>query len=378
MESAKSMIHYAGALIGQEERDAINEAIGDGFNWVFAQKGLEYESKLAEMAGCKYAVATNSGTSALLLTMLALDIPPKSRIAIPATCFLTAVSAIVYAGHVPVIVDSDLTTFNIDLDSLDQAVIDYDIRVGLVPLIAGNVPDIEELRNLLDILILDNCDGFSGTYKGKYVESYADATAISSHAAHVFNTGEGGALITNDPVQASRARCMRDWGRSGGTGKEYQLGDISYPDRYIYHELGLNLKMMELQAAMGSVQLTRLEGFKQKRLRNFEILSKGIARSDSLITVEVIPNAVPTWFAFPIWCDNRKRVENLMKEHNIETRRVFLGNLVRQPVINKFEHLKVDSYCGADSIMEHGLLLPLSPRYGEDVYEHIADLLSKV
>ena len=365
------MIHYGGAIIGDEELHAIIQAIGDGTNWVFAKKGLEYESKLAGIAGVKHAIATNSGSSALLLTMIGLNLPPKTPVIVPATNFPTALSAIHYAGHIPVVVDSDPLTFNVDLAKFESAAERY--QVALIPLIAGNVPNLERLKAAVDILILDNCDGFGSTYKGKPVETYARATCISSHAAHIFNTGEGGAVLTDDSDLAETVNTLRNWGRSGEEGHTWLSGQY-YPNRYVYHHLGFNFKMLELQAAMGIVQLGRLAKFIGLRQENFDALAGGI-RETCVRPVDVRPRAQPAWFAMPALCPKRSGLEGLLDHHEIEHRRVFLGNLLRQPIFKKFEMKTDGTHEGADLIMQNGILLPVSPRYPVDTYHFIAKLI---
>src|SRR3989344_595612 len=246
----KDRIHYGGAVITNKEISALLATINEngGFNWTVGKKGSEFEKALAKYTGHKHVIFTNSGSSGLLLSLLALDLPKNSLVVLPAKTFPTAFSSVIYAGYKPLVVDSKVETFNIDEKELEKAFRKHpNIKAVIAVNIAGNIPNLVAIRKLTkkyeSKLILDNCDGFGGVYDNKPVESLADIAVTSFHAAHIITTGEGG-----DDAPTQLAGLPSD-----------------YPRRYSYPVLGFNLKPLELQAAVGLVQLKKLEIFKKIR-----------------------------------------------------------------------------------------------------------------
>ncbi len=373
-------VHYGGAVIGNEEIDALLATINKngGFNWTVGEKGTEFEKALAAYTKQKHAIFTNSGSSALLLGLLALHLPKGSLVALPATTFPTAFSSIIYSGYKPLVVDSKLETFNIDEKELAKAFKKFPkIKAVIAVNIAGNIPNLAGIRKITNKygakLILDNCDGFGGKYKGKPVESFADVVATSFHAAHIITTGEGGGVFTSDPGVALRARQYRDWGREGGDDESTGLKGLpkDYPTRYSYPVLGFNLKPLELQAAVGLVQLKKLEKFKGIRTANFKNLHKIFAKYPSLFKpMDVEVGADPCWFSFPVLLHGVSRASFVahLAKNNIETRPIFAGNILRHP-IGKSESL---GECpNADGILHKGVFIGLSPRTTPDMVKFI-------
>ncbi len=380
----KSRIRYGGAVITNQEIKALLETIvaSGGFNWTIGQKGEEFEKILSDYTRQKYTILTNSGSSALLIGLLALHLPKGSRIVLPATTFPTAYSSIIYAGHKPLVIDSKTETFNIDEKELEKAFEKYDnIKAVIAVNIAGNIPNLKKIRGITKNhnakLILDNCDGFGGCYNNKSVESLADVAATSFHAAHIITMGEGGAVFTSDPEVANRARQYRDWGREGGDDKPTELKDLpaDYPKRYSYPVLGLNLKPLELQAAVGIVQFKKLEKFKAMRSRNFRLLNKIFSKyPDHFKVMKLESGAEPCWFSFPILVTGmpRKTLVDTLEKNNIETRPIFSGNILRHP-IGKCESL--GNCSNADEILKKGVFIGLSPRTTPDMIRFVGKVI---
>lgn len=376
----KDRIHYGGAVITNKEIEALLETINKngGFNWTVGQKGSEFEKALANYTAHKHAIFTNSGSSALLLSMLALDLPKGSLVALPATTFPTALGSIIYAGHKPLVVDSKLETFNIDEEELEKAFKKFPNTKAVIAVnIAGNIPNLTAIRKISNQygakLILDNCDGFGGVYNKKPVESFADVAATSFHAAHIITTGEGGAVFTSDPKVANRARQYRDWGREGGDDVPTQLAGLpaDYPKRYSYPVLGFNLKPLELQAAVGLVQLKKLKGFREIRTSNFKQLHQIFSKyPDWFSPMQTEKGAAPCWFSFPIFIHGvtRSALVSHFSKNNIETRPIFAGNILRHP-IGKAKSL--GACPNADEILKRGLFIGLSPRTTPDMIKFI-------
>lgn len=376
----KDRVHYGGAVITNEEINALLATINKngGFNWTVGEKGTEFEKALSDYTGHKYTVFTNSGSSALLLSLSALNLPKGSLVVLPATTFPTAFSSIIYAGHKPLVIDSKIETFNIDEKELEKAFKKFsNIKAVIAVNIAGNIPNLASILKITRKhgakLILDNCDGFGGVYNKKPVESFADVAATSFHAAHIITTGEGGAVFTSDPEIANRARQFRDWGREGADDSPTELSGLpaDYPKRYSYSVLGFNLKPLELQAAVGLVQLKKLDKFKKIRTGNFKQLHKIFSKYPSMFTpVKAEEDADPCWFSFPIFIHGvpKSALVNHLSKNNIETRPIFAGNILRHP-IGKSKSLSVCQ--NADEILEKGLFMGLSPRTTPDMIKFI-------
>ncbi len=376
----KDKVHYGGAVITNEEINALLATINKngGFNWTVGQKGSEFEKALSDYTGHKQVIFTNSGSSALLLSLLALNLSKGSLVILPATTFPTAFSSIIYEGYKPLVVDSKIETFNIDEKELEKVFKKFPQAKAVIAVnIAGNIPNLTSIKKITKRygakLILDNCDGFGGKYNGKPVESLADIAATSFHAAHIITTGEGGAVFTSDPDTATRARQYRDWGREDGDDAPTELPGLpsDYPKRYSYPVLGFNLKPLELQAAVGLVQLKKLEKFKRIRANNYKQLHKIFSKYPHLFNpVRAEVNADPCWFSFPIFIHGiaKSALVGHFSKNNIETRPIFAGNILRHP-IGKAESL--GSCPNADEIMKRGLFIGLSPRTTPDMIKFV-------
>ena len=377
----KDRVHYGGAVITNEEINALLATINNngGFNWTVGQKGSEFEKALADYTNHKHVVFTNSGSSALLLGLLALNLPKGSLVALPATTFPTAFSSIIYAGYEPLVVDSKIETFNIDEKELEKAFKKFpQIKAVIAVNIAGNIPNLSAIRKLTKKysakLILDNCDGFGGIYDNKPVESLADVAATSFHAAHIITTGEGGAVFTSDSGIANRARQYRDWGREGGDDAPTQLAGLpsDYPKRYSYPVLGFNLKPLELQAAVGLVQLKKLDKFKKIRTRNFKELHKIFSKHPKLFRpVQSEELANPCWFSFPIFIHGvaKSKLVSHFAKNNIETRPIFAGNILSHPIGNKAK--SIGACPNSSEVLKKGLFIGLSPRTTPDMIKFV-------
>lgn len=382
-------VHYGGAFIGEAEIKSLLDSVTEngGFTWTIGKRGTQLEKELAVLAGHKSAVLTNSGSSALLLALLGLDLPKGSAVALPATCFPTALSAIKYAGHDPVIVDSDVPTFNMSYNSLVSLLYGFEkgkrkLAAVVLVAIAGNVPDMEAYRKLARKhgfkLILDNCDGFGGTFKGKPIESYADIACTSFHAAHIISMGEGGAVFTSDSSVERRVRQYRDWGREDGSDLPTTIEALpaGYPRRYSYPVLGFNLKPLELQAAVGLVQLKKLSKFKKMRAQNYKRLREIFSKYPScFINVGVVTGAEPCWFSFPLLVLTPERKEGVrefskfLESKNIETRPIFAGNIKKHTIGKNLYSMK--DLQGADDILNYGMFIGLSPRTTPEMLDWI-------
>lgn len=366
----KTRIKYGGAVIDKQELRAIQKVLDRNW-WTLDEEGKMFERELARKSGVQYSLFTNSGSSALLLAISALNLPEKSEIIIPAVNFPTIVSAALLNKLIPVFVDVDLSNLCIDLEKAKKAISKKTRAIAIVN-IAGNTPDVESLKQFKEmglITILDNCDGYGTTYNKKPIESYFDISATSFHAAHIITTGEGGALFTNNREYIKRAQSLREWGRADDSdtvkiAKEFGLPK-DYPGRYTYITQGYNLKPIELQAAMGRVQLKKLERIKKIRHENYTYLAKGIKSMSLPLTISVSPSkSYVSWFAFSVTLQKpglRSKLREFLEKRNIETRVIFAGNIIKQPAYKKSLHRVSGSLKNADIVLNDSFFVSTHP-----------------
>ena len=376
-------IEYGGALIGQEERDAIFNVIDSqgGKRWTIGPESIAFEKELAEKTGVKRAVVVNSGSSALLLAIAGLKLPKGSKVIIPAVNFPTAFNAILQNGLVPLIVDVDLETLNLNLDEVDRLARYSEAKAVIAVNIAGNPVDMVALRSVVgpDVkIVLDDCDGYGTTIGGKFVETMADVSCVSFHAAHIITMGEGGAVLTDNEEIADTVLKMREWGRASGTDKIYNYPGFpdDYKERYVYEEIGYNLKPLELQCAMGRVQLRRLDRFKEARRLNHQKMDDIFKKYPVFGRVTNIGE--PCWFSFPLMCRGIKRGEvmRILEENNIECRTIFSGNIVRHPAYKDTEWVGGPEFPNADKVMAQGMFLSVHPSITDEMIAFIDEVLS--
>ncbi|MCP9463759.1 MAG: lipopolysaccharide biosynthesis protein RfbH [Nitrospira sp.] len=354
-----SPVPASGKVIGAPELQNAVEAALDG--WLTAGRfNDQFEDRLATVMGVKYALTTNSGSSANLLALSALTSPewgeralrPGDEIITVATGFPTTVNPILLLGAVPVFVDVSVPTYNVDVAQLEQAVSEKTKAIVLAHTL-GNPFDVARVMRVARQyglwVIEDCCDALGSTYEGKPVGTFGDIGTLSFYPAHHITTGEGGAVVTNNTKLKRILESFRDWGRDcycppgrdNTCGRRYcwQWGELpkGYDHKYIYTHAGYNLKMTDFQAAVGLAQLERLPDFIKIRKRNFHYLKEGLADlQEWLMLPEATPRSDPSWFGFPIMLRpgapiTRGELLESLDRHRIGSRLLFGGNLTRQP-----------------------------------------------
>ena len=356
----KSRVNYAGRVFDEREMTTLMDSVLD-FWLTYGDYSRQFEKKFAEYLGTRWALLVNSGSSANLLAFMALTSPQLGRkqvvrgdeVITIAAAFPTTVSPIIQYGAVPVFVDVDCETFNIDTTQLEGALSNR-TKAVMVAHTLGNPFDLQSVKTFCDKhnlwLIEDNCDALGSTYQGKKTGTWGDIGTSSFYPAHHITMGEGGAVYTNDPLLKKIMLSLRDWGRDCWceSGKDNTCGQrfaqqhgtlpFGYDHKYVYSHFGYNLKASDMQAAVGSVQLEKLPGFIKKRKENFTLLLNGLA---DLNDVFILPKATigsePSWFGFLLTlCDGvnftRNQIVEYLENKNIQTRNLFGGNIVRHPM----------------------------------------------
>lgn len=379
----KTRVLYGGVVFGKEERQAIDEILDKNW-WGLSEQGKLFEKELAETQRVKRAILANSGSSALDLGIRALNLPKGSEVIVPACTFPTPIASLINYGLKPVVVDIEIGDYFLSPKSFEKSISERTSAI-LIVYVAGLVGNLDEIlsiakKNKLKV-IEDNCDGFGGTWKGKMLGSFSEFSTISTHAAHIISTGEGGAVLTDNSELADRVLSIRDWGRIlDFEDRKKGLGDFPADyRRYIYSQLGSNLKPLELQAAMGRIQLRKLQKFKKKRRRNSEVLRKILSEyEDRIVLPTSNPDADICWYTFPLTLrrGSRKKVLEALDKANIEWRPILAGNIARQPAF--IDHVVVrDKLDNADQLLNQSFWVSVHPIHSIEVMEFVANTIKK-
>jgi len=377
-------LRYGGALIGKAEVNAIIKSVNKSRktgNWQTASEARKMEEESAKFLGMKYGVITNSGSSAGLLALAALEFPKGSEVIISAVTFPTIFNIIFQCNLVPVVVDAKVGTYNFDVDEVEQAIIKSKGRVKCIIAVhaVGNPCDMPRLmkvaRKYNVKVIEDNCDGWGSRIGDKSVGSFGDISITSFHAAHIVSMGVGGGVFTNDSKLANAVRQYRDWGRQFETNKPHKVKTLpkDYNPRFVYDKIGYNFQILELQAAMGRVQLRKSNKIKRLRQKNFNYLYRGLAGIGDLIRPQWSPNADICWFAFPLSCgfDNRKTLVPYLEKHGIETRSMFSGNITKHPAYKDSKYRIHGILRESDWILKHSFWITCHPRLKKSDLDYI-------
>lgn len=373
----KYRVPYGGALIGKEEKNAIIRVVNRNW-WPVAEEASKMEAEAAKFLGVKYGILANSGSSAGLLALSALELPRGSEVIIPAVTFPTIFNTIPQCGLTPVVVDSKIGTYNLDPDELEKAITKKTKAIIVVHAVGNpcDMPAIMKIAKKHKIYVIeDNCDGWGGTIGDTKVGAFGHISFTSFHAAHIVAMGQGGGVFTNDKEIARKVRMYRDWGRQSDIPRRTNKGKwINLPDdydmRFIYEKVGYNLGPLELQAAMGRVQLKRTAKIKALRKANFHYLYNKLIKFPDLVMPTWVAGADPSWFSFPLSTHgDRGPLVKHLEARGIETRSMFAGNILKHPA---YENMKIKSYANeANWILEHSFWIGVHPRMTQADREYV-------
>lgn len=395
----KTRINYAGRIY--DEKEIIRLVDSSLEFWLTAGRyAKQFEEGLANFLGIKYCLLTNSGSSANLLAVSALTssklvdkrLKFGDEVITTACGFPTTLNPIIQNNLVPVFVDIDLRTYNIQVDQIEKAITNK-TKAIFVPHTLGNPLELDKIIKLVkeyDLwFIEDNCDALGSKYRGRYTGSFGHISTCSFYPAHHITMGEGGAVLTDDPLLKKIIASFRDWGRDcwcdpgcDDTCKkrfDWQLGELpaGYDHKYIYSHIGYNLKVTDMQAAIGVEQLKKLPGFIERRRENFKQLYKGLGRFDNyfmLPTEEA--NSEPSWFGFPLFVRenapfNREKIVEYLESSKVATRMLFGGNLLKQPAYNEIKFRSPEPLKNTDAVMNRLFWIGVYPGLGWAEIEYI-------
>ena len=364
---------------GEEEIKAVEQCLRDGWLAGFGPRSIEFEKKIAKEFGKKYGVFVNSGSSACLLALAALNLPKGSKVITPALTFSTTLAPIIQLGYRPVFVDSDLTSYVPNVADIIAAVKGYSkVSAIMIPNLIGNKPDWKLLKKELkkigrsDIHIIeDSADTVSYTKE-------SDVSTTSFYASHVITAGGmGGMVMFNDKEQVKRALQYRDWGRIGDNSENmderfaHDVDGIPYDYKFLYGVLGYNMKCSEMSAAFGLVQLERFQTFKQKRRDNVERYLENLKDIKEIILPD--DSIKPNWLAIPLQTERRLELLTFLEENNIQTRVTFAGNVTRHPVYREY----LQDFKNADKVMKDGFLLGAHHGMDLDDVDYVCDKIKE-
>jgi len=360
---------------GEEEIKAVEESLRSGWLGGQGPKSVEFEKAIAERFGKKYGVFVNSGSSACLLAIAALDLPKGCKIITPACTFATTLAPIIQLGFKPVFVDVGLTDYVADIDQVIDA-ITTDVKAIMLPNLIGNKPDWKKLKQELKLLgrediflIEDSADTITETLE-------TDVATTSFYASHVITAGGvGGMVMYNDPAHVTKCLQYRDWGRLGNDSEilddrfNHSVDGIPYDHKFLYSVLGYHMKACEMNAAFGLVQLDRFKKFSQIRRNNFERYLENLKDVKELVLPD--DSIKPNWLAIPLQTKRRFELLTFLEDNNIQTRVTFAGNVTRHPVYREY----LQEFKNSDMIMKNGFLL--GAHHGMTI-EHVDYVCDKI
>lgn len=367
-------VPISGQVTGQTEADnvmqvAVSQHYGGGC-WTD-----RFEREFARFMGARHAILCNSGSSANLLALSAIELPKGSKVLTSAVNFPTTVNAIIQRGFVPVFVDADPRTLN----AVNVDIAPGDIRAIVMAHTLGNPIDLTHYASYRLPIIEDCCDAIGSIINGRMVGRVGIMATASFYPAHHMTMGEGGAVLTDSPKLKRILESFRDWGRDCwcAPGEDNVCGtrfDNDYDHKYTYSRIGYNLKVSDFQAAVGVAQLARLSGFVEKRRENYSYLRAHL-EGLPIQLVEATPDSCPSWFGFPFLTPERNKLARFLDEKGIGNRPIMGGNLLRQPAYRSIEHHVIGNLDGANKIHEQGLWIGCFPGLNQDHLDYTIETM---
>lgn len=406
-EAGKTAIPFAGRIFDEEELVTLVDSSLD-FWLTTGRYAEEFEAKFAEVMGHKSCMLVNSGSSANLIALSTLTSPllkgnrlkNGDEVLTVAAGFPTTVNPIIQNGLIPVFVDVEVDTFNIKVDTIVNALSDKTKAIMLAHTL-GNPFDLEAVKGIADkyglYLVEDCCDAVGSKYNGQMVGTFGNLATTSFYPAHHITMGEGGSVLTSNPLLRRIATSLRDWGRDcycdpgcdNTCGRRFkgQYGDLpsGYDHKYVYSHVGYNLKVTDMQAAIGVAQLKKLPHFIEARKENFKKLYNGLKQYEEyLMLPKATPNSDPSWFGFPFNVREnsqftRKDLAEFLEDHKILTRQLFAGNITKQPAyMDKEVNYRISgSLDNTDFIMRNTIFIGVYPEIDEVRMNYILSVFDK-
>ena len=410
--AGKDIVQYSGPFFDSDEFVAAANTLLN--EWlVLGHDSMEFEKQFPKLMGKNYGIVTNSGSSANLLMMASMlsknykNFQKNTKVLVPVAGFPTTINPIIQLGFTPVFVDIELNTLNIDLNQAEELLNQHkDIKIITFAHVLGNPPNMNKVMELVEkydlVLLEDCCDSLGSTYNDQPLGSFGDLASCSFYPAHHVTAGESGFVSCKTSHQETVLRNLRDWGRScncygkeaglskkGVCGKRFSCWLSSIPDtifdhKYVYSEIGYNLKPIELQCSMLLQQLKKLPIIHQKRKENYKTLFDIFSKYEEFfILPRPTKNSDPSWFAFPLTIKNtsifnRFDICNFLEDNKIQTRNYFGGNILSQPAYSNLEYVKdALSFNNATKVTTDTFFLGTSPVITNEQLAYVKDKIDE-
>ena len=399
----KDYIPVSGKCVDEDDLSNLIDSSLD--MWLTAGRySEEFEKEFPKMINAKYCALVNSGSSANLIALTALTsyklgekrLKKGDEVITVAAGFPTTIAPIIQNGLVPVFIDIDLNTYGYDVEEIEKAISKKTKAIFMAHTLGNpfNLDKVLELAQKYNLWIIeDNCDALGAKYKGNYTGTFGHISTFSFYPAHHITMGEGGAVVTNDNKLFNIIKSFRDWGRDCicPTGKDGICGNrfnqkhgdlpMGYDHKYVYSHLGYNLKLTDMQAAIGVSQLKKLPNFIEKRNSNYKRLYEGLKKFEEYLILPIpTENSEPSWFGFPITIRkneyfNRNDIINYLEKNKIGTRLLFAGNILKQPVFVNDEYIyrKIGNLVNTDKVLLGTFWVGTWPGLDNDCIDYIID-----
>ena len=388
-KEGSDIIRYAGPYLDKSDLKCTMNSLLDGFKtgWLgFGKYAKQFEIDFAKFLGRKFAIFTNSGSSANLLAIGSLislkKLQKNDEIITIAATFPTTINPLILYGLKPVLVDVVFPSYTINIEQLKKA-ISSKTKAIFLPHISGsphNMLEIQKIAKKSNLLIIEDCcDALNSKINNRAVGTFGLSATFSFYVAHHITSGEGGMIVTDDLLLANNIRSLRDWGRmplneqdSDFKLRKKQIQNISknipddYEARYTYSTIGYNLKPIDMQGALGSNQLKKIEKFSKIRNKNYDKLFSALSKYSSIILPKSLPNSYPSWFVFPITINDnatfsRNEISNYLESNKIETRPMLAGNITKHPAYADIKFKIIGNLTNTEKILSKSFSVGVYP-----------------
>lgn len=382
-------VPYGSTVHGQDEIDAVVKVLKTTTQ--MSKNVREFESKVAEKYSKDFGIMVNSGSSALYLAIEAMKFSKGDEVITPALTFGTTVASIVNNGLVPVFVDVKKDTYCIDETQIEKMINKNTVAI-VAPDLMGNICEWPFIRNLADKynlkILVDSADTIGATYNGVSTGTFADVAITSFYGSHIINgAGNGGMIVTSNKEIADKCSLLRSWGRSSSLFVESEaienrfnvdLEGIQYDAKFVFQELGYQLEPSEISAAFALIQLNKLDKNMELRNKHFKSHLNFLAKYDQYFSLPIQnPHSYTCWLAFPMVIKKnapftRTDMQIFLEKRNIQTRVVFTGNVLRQPMMKNVNYVgNPDDFPNADRVMKQGILLACHHGLTDEMIDHL-------